>query len=164
MKVKKVVLNLISHRSSLFFFVCLCVCQCMSRPNNHTNHSREAEQIVMAGGDEAGEEGRGTGPVPQVKREGVRGGAVEGEAGGEDGGSGGRGGVQVKDAGRHLLAGALARGVACTILFPLDTVKSRLQFQRPHLTSVRRVYRGALDVTRWVVKFLFFFFFFFRIC
>ena len=39
--------------------------------------------------------------------------------------------------------GALARVVGCTVLFPLDTLKARLQFQRPSSLSVKRVYAGS---------------------
>src|SRR3989338_8124721 len=39
--------------------------------------------------------------------------------------------VQWESVRAHLMAGALARAAAATLLFPLDTVKARLQFQ-PH--------------------------------
>lgn len=59
----------------------------------------------------------------------------------------------------HLLAGALARGTAASVLFPLDTVKARLQFQTSIASTLdtrgvatRRIYTGMWDAFAWIAR------------
>src|SRR3989338_8021015 len=58
--------------------------------------------------------------------------------------------VQWESVRAHLMAGALARAAAATLLFPLDTVKARLQFQ-PHPQSyvcVCKTERGLYSIPK----------------
>eukprot|EP01104_Vermistella_antarctica_P015729 TRINITY_DN5231_c0_g1_i2.p1 TRINITY_DN5231_c0_g1~~TRINITY_DN5231_c0_g1_i2.p1 ORF type:complete len:461 (+),score=56.68 TRINITY_DN5231_c0_g1_i2:306-1688(+) len=55
---------------------------------------------------------------------------------------------------RHLLAGAMARVTAATIMSPVDTVKARLQFQGNLKagTGIRTRYSGAIDAFRTIFR------------
>jgi hypothetical protein len=53
---------------------------------------------------------------------------------------------------RQMLCGSLARATAATLLIPLDTCKTRLQFQGLMSDAVVRRYHGLWDAFRTIVR------------
>lgn len=65
--------------------------------------------------------------------------------------------LTTKKVGKNLIAGAMARGMAATIMFPIDVVKTRLQFQRKiqlvdNPNANVRMYTGAWDAFTSICK------------
>jgi hypothetical protein len=51
----------------------------------------------------------------------------------------------------NLLAGASARVCAATIMFPIDSVKTRMQFQRENLLN-HKIYKNGWDCLKSIIK------------
>jgi hypothetical protein len=51
-----------------------------------------------------------------------------------------------------FLAGASARCTAAIIMFPVDLIKTRLQFQRESNKMIKTVYKNGFDAFRTILK------------